>query len=65
MEAGDLVRVEIRDMEQPAQREVGLHVVRNRSQAPPLRDFLHVLTQEYGVPNPFDGEPAPDLVAER
>jgi DNA-binding transcriptional LysR family regulator len=53
IETGELVRVDIRDMEQPAQREVGLHVVRNRAQAPPLRDFLEVLTQTYGVENPF------------
>lgn len=52
---GELQRVEIRDMEQPAQREVGVHVLRNRAIAPPLRDFLKLLTAEYGLPNPFDG----------
>lgn len=55
VEAGELVAVEIRDMEQPAQREVGLHIVRNRALAPPLRDFLQVLTQTYNVASPFDG----------
>lgn len=52
--AGQLTRVEIRDMEQPAQREVGVHVVRNRILAPPIRDFLRLLTSEYGITNPFD-----------
>lgn len=54
VKAGQLARVEIRDMEQPAQREVGVHVVRNRILAPPIRDFLRLLTNEYGIPNPFD-----------
>ncbi|MCC7365209.1 MAG: LysR family transcriptional regulator [Dehalococcoidia bacterium] len=54
IQAGTLKRVEIRDMEQPAQREVGVHVLRNRAIAPPLRDFLRLLTGEYGMPNPFD-----------
>ncbi|MFN0094712.1 MAG: LysR family transcriptional regulator [Dehalococcoidia bacterium] len=53
--SGDLVKVEIRDMEQPAQREVGVHVMRNRAMAPPLRDFLKLLVTEYGVTNPFEG----------
>ncbi len=52
--AGQLTRVEIRDMEQPAQREVGVHVVRNRILAPPIRDFLRLLTGEYGIANPWD-----------
>lgn len=52
--SGELERVEIRDMEQPAQREVGVHVLRNRAIAPPLRDFLRLLTSEYGLPNTFD-----------
>ena len=52
--AGQLARVEIRDMEQPAQREVGVHVVRNRILAPPIRDFLRLITTEYGIANPFD-----------
>ncbi|MEP6871431.1 MAG: LysR family transcriptional regulator [Anaerolineaceae bacterium] len=54
VQAGQLARVEIRDMEQPAQREVGVHVVRNRVLAPPIRDFLRVLTGEFGIANPFD-----------
>ena len=54
VKAGQLARVEIRDMEQPAQREVGVHVVRNRILAPPIRDFLRVLTSEFGIANPFD-----------
>ena len=52
---GTLKRVEIRDMEQPAQREVGVHVLRNRALAPPLRDFLKLLTSEYGIVSPFGG----------
>ena len=39
-----LKRVEIRDMEQPAQREVGVHVLRNYTPALPVRDFLRMLT---------------------
>jgi DNA-binding transcriptional LysR family regulator len=54
VQAGTLRRVEIRDMEQPAQREVGVHVLRNRAMAPPLRDFLRLLTADYGIANPFD-----------
>ncbi|MGE5594897.1 MAG: LysR family transcriptional regulator [Hyphomicrobiales bacterium] len=54
IQEGTLKRVEIRDMEQPAQREVGVHVLRNRAIAPPLRDFLRLLTAEYGIPNPFE-----------
>lgn len=54
VKAGQLTRVEIRDMEQPAQREVGVHVVRNRILAPPIRDFLRLLTGEFGIANPFD-----------
>ena len=54
VKAGQLTRVEIRDMEQPAQREVGVHVVRNRILAPPIRDFLRLLTGEYGIANPWD-----------
>ncbi len=49
IEAGTLARVEIRDMEQPAQREVGMHVLRNRTVSPVLRDILKLLTDEYGL----------------
>ncbi len=52
--SGELTRVEIRDMEQPAQREVGVHVIRNRAIAPPIRDFLKLLTSEYGITNVFE-----------
>ena len=48
------MQVEIRDMEQPAQREVGVHVLRGRILAPPIKDFLRLLADEYGVENPFD-----------
>lgn len=49
-----LVVVEIKDMEQPAQREVGVHVLRGRILAPPIKDFLRLLASEYGVPNTLD-----------
>jgi DNA-binding transcriptional LysR family regulator len=55
VESGMLKRVEIRDMEQPAQREIGVHVIRNRAIAPPIRDFLKLLTGEYGISNVFEG----------
>jgi DNA-binding transcriptional LysR family regulator len=59
LESGALVSVDIRDMEQPAQREVGVHVLRNRILAPPIRDFLRLLTQEYGTTNIFEPHRAP------
>ncbi len=49
---GEVVKVDIQNMEQPAQREVGVHVLRNRILAPPVRDFLKLLTAEYGVTAP-------------
>lgn len=52
VERGELVKVEIQSMEQPTQREVGVHVLRNRTLAPPVRDFLKTLTSEYGVSVP-------------
>jgi DNA-binding transcriptional LysR family regulator len=54
---GTLVAVDLRDMEQPAQREIGVHVPRNRALARPTRDFLRILTAEYGVENPFASAP--------
>jgi hypothetical protein len=48
------VQVEIKEMEQPAQREVGVHVLRGRILAPPIKDFLKLLAEDYGVDNPFD-----------
>jgi len=58
LEAGQLKEVGIRDMEQPTQREVGVHVLRNRILAPPLIDFLKVLTSEYGITYAFEGRRA-------
>jgi DNA-binding transcriptional LysR family regulator len=52
--AGTLMKVDMRDMEQPAQREVGVHILRNRAVAPPLRDFLRLLANEYGIANTFE-----------
>ncbi len=54
LQTGTLVQVEIREMEQPTQREVGVHVLRGRILAPPIKDFLRLLAEEYGVANPFD-----------
>ena len=51
---GNIVRVDIQDMEQPPQREVGIHVLRNRLIAPPLREFLRLITSEFGVENTFE-----------
>ena len=59
IQQGQLARVDIRDMEQPAQREVGVHVVRNRAISPVLRDFLKQLTAEYGITNTFHGRRGP------
>ena len=61
LQQGTLVKVDIRDMEQPAQREVGVHVLRNRAVAPPLRDFLKQLTAEYGITNTFESRAGPDV----
>jgi DNA-binding transcriptional LysR family regulator len=63
IENGVLKRVEIRDMEQPAQREVGVHVLRNRAIGPPIRDFLKLLTGEYGIGNVFEGRGTPSETA--
>ncbi len=52
---GELARVEIIELDQPAQREIGLHVLRNRALASPMKDLLRLLTAAYDVPNPFDG----------
>jgi DNA-binding transcriptional LysR family regulator len=53
LETGTLVQVEIHEMEQPAQREVGVHVLRGRILAPPIQDFLALLADDYGVENTF------------
>ena len=58
IQQGSLVKIEIRDMEQPTQREVGLHVLRTRALTPPLKDFLRLVASEYGVENTFDAAPA-------
>jgi hypothetical protein len=54
LETNTLAAIDIRDMEQPAQREVGVHVLRNRILAPPIRDFLRLVTNEYGTANIFE-----------
>ena len=54
IQRGALARVEIRDMEQPAQRDVGIHVARNRALPAPLREFLRLVAEEYGVANIFE-----------
>ncbi len=58
VQSGTLVEVDIREMEQPAQREIGVHVLRNRILAPPIKDFLRLLSEQYGQPNPFEKERA-------
>ncbi len=63
VQAGALVKVEIRDMEQPGQREVGVHIMRNRAASPPLRDFLKVLTGEYGIPNTMGSRSAAEAAS--
>lgn len=63
IENGTLRQVEIRDMEQPAQREVGVHILRNRAINPPIRDLLKLLTTEYGVANIFEGKHMSGAVA--
>jgi len=55
---GTLKEVEIRDMEQPAQREIGVHALRHRILAPPVRDFLKLLTAQYGVTHVFESSAA-------
>jgi DNA-binding transcriptional LysR family regulator len=52
VETGSLVMVNLKDMEQAAQRDVGVHVLRGRTLAPPIRDFLRLLAGEYGVSYP-------------
>jgi DNA-binding transcriptional LysR family regulator len=51
--AGYLSTVELTDIEQPPQREVGVHVPRGRAFARPVVDFLRVLFEVYDVPHPF------------
>jgi DNA-binding transcriptional LysR family regulator len=51
---GALRQVRIEGMEQPAQREVGVHVLRHRIIAPPIREFLKVLAAHYGVDIPLE-----------
>lgn len=55
VESGVLRVIELDGMEQPARREMGVHVLRNRVQAPPIRDFLGLLYAEFGV----EPEPVP------
>jgi DNA-binding transcriptional LysR family regulator len=62
---GELARVEIAELDQPTQREIGLHVLRNRALASPMRDLLRMLTAAYEVPNPFDGGPPAEAPATR
>ena len=45
--AGALRAIEIADIEQPAQREVGLHLLRQHQVSPALREFLETVVQEY------------------
>lgn len=47
--AGHLATVQITDLEQPTQREVGAHLPRNRAYTKPLREFLRILFEAYGI----------------
>ncbi len=47
--AGDLVPIRLSDIEQPAEREVGLHVLKNRIMSPPIRDFIRLIGEEHGL----------------
>lgn len=49
LQYGALVHVEISDIEQPAHREVGLHVLKNRIMSPPIRDFVRLIAEEHGL----------------
>lgn len=50
LETGILASVPITDMEQPPQREVGVHYLRHRRFSPPVREFLELLTSHFGAP---------------
>jgi DNA-binding transcriptional LysR family regulator len=52
--SGALSRVRIQDMELPAQREMGVHLLRNYAPALPVKDFLKMITTVYGVTNQFE-----------
>jgi DNA-binding transcriptional LysR family regulator len=53
-EQGTLVVIDIDDMDQPAQREIGVHVLRGRILAPPIKDFLRLLAADYGITYPAE-----------
>lgn len=47
LEEGRLKIVSIREMEQPPQREVGVHYIRNRALSPPLEDLIQLLEERF------------------
>lgn len=49
LEERRLVSVPIVDMEQPPQRQVGVHFLRNRRFAPPVREFLDLVLTHFGA----------------
>lgn len=54
VDAGHLATVEITDLEQPTQREVGIHLPRRKAYTKPLKEFLRVVFEAYGTdPGPI------------
>jgi DNA-binding transcriptional LysR family regulator len=49
LERGELKAITFRDLEKPVQREVGLHVPRNRLVAPAIKEFLQLIAEEHGL----------------
>jgi len=49
MERGELKSIILKDVEEPVQREVGLHVLRNRLVAPAIKEFLQLIAEEHGL----------------
>ena len=47
--AGRLMQIDISDIEQPAEREVGLHVLKNRIMSPPIRDFIKLVAEDHNL----------------
>ena len=51
MQVAHLERHRVVDIDQ---REIGVHVMRNRAMPAPLREFLRLLTDTYDVENVFE-----------
>lgn len=57
---GALRALEIAGIDQPAQREVGLHLLRQHQVSPALREFLETVVQEYDAVESAAPVPVPD-----